>query len=76
MRPLNDWARKALPAPAELAELRAAVVEQYDVLRSQPTDYADPPALPVSLLAMALAVAIAGGLLVLGATRRRSALRS
>ncbi|TFV72985.1 hypothetical protein E4P39_16020 [Blastococcus sp. CT_GayMR19] len=76
VRPLNDWARKALPGPAELAELRTTVVEQYDVLRSQPTDHADPPALPVSLLAMALAVAIAGGLLALERRRRRSALRS
>jgi hypothetical protein len=74
VRPLNDWARKALPAPAELGELRATVVEQYAVLKSQPAED-EPPAVPVSLLAMLLAFGIAGALLYLE-RRRRSAVRS
>jgi hypothetical protein len=75
VRPLNDWARKALPAPAELGELRATVVEQYAVLKSQPAEDEPPPAVPVSLLAMLLAFGIAGALLYLE-RRRRSAVRS
>ena len=75
VRPLNDWARKALPAPAELSELRATVVEQYAVLKSQPAEDEPPPAVPVSLLAMLLAFGIAGALLYLE-RRRRSAVRS
>jgi hypothetical protein len=75
VRPLNDWARKALPALAELGELRATVVEQYAVLKSQPAEDEPPPAVPVSLLAMLLAFGIAGALLYLE-RRRRSAVRS
>jgi hypothetical protein len=76
VRPLNDWARKSLPAPAELAELRAVVVAQYAVLMSQPTEDEATPAIPVSLLAMLLALGVAGALFHLGGRRRRAAARS
>jgi hypothetical protein len=69
VRPLNDWARKALPQPADISALQDTVAEQYALMRGQPTeDYEDPSGVTISLVAMASALAL--GVLVLLQRRR------
>jgi hypothetical protein len=69
VRPLNDWARKALPQPADISALQDTVAEQYALMRGQPTeDYEDPSGVTISLVALASALAL--GVLVMLQRRR------
>jgi hypothetical protein len=73
-RPLNDWAREALPEPADLAQLQGAVAARYAELRAQPAEEGPVvPGLTISLVGMALALLVGGGLLLLLQGRRRPA---
>jgi hypothetical protein len=73
VRPLNSWARLALPRPASISSLQDAVAERYAELREQDVDpdYTSPPGLTISFMAMAVA-AVAGGLLLFLGRRRRA----
>jgi hypothetical protein len=75
VRPLNDWARQAVPGPAEISRLQETVVDQYAALRAQPLE-GEPvvPGLTIALVGMALALLVGGGLLVL--QQRRSSVGS
>lgn len=72
VRPLNDWARVALPRPGSLSDLQPAVAEQYAAMRLQTADVEDERSgMVLALVGMAVALLLGGGLLV--ALRRRRA---
>jgi hypothetical protein len=71
LRPLNNWARQALPEPGNISGLQETIADQYALIRGQATDYPDIPSVAISLAGMAGAIVVGGLLLVLGRRRRR-----
>lgn len=64
VRPLNDWARQALPRPADISTLQETVADQYALVRGQPAeDDVDPPGVTTSLVAMTITLVLGGVLL-------------
>jgi hypothetical protein len=72
VRPLNDWARDVLPEPADLSVLQNAVAERHALAVEATTVGGYPPAITMSLMAMAL-VGLAGASLAIHGHRRRRA---
>jgi hypothetical protein len=73
VRPLNDWALKALPEPADLSVLQDVVAAQHARAVEESTIHDHPPALTVSLMAMTLTGLAGASLAIHGRRRRRLA---
>jgi hypothetical protein len=71
VRPLNHWARAALPAPAAISEMQDAVAAQAAARAAGDADPTGSSGLAVSLTAGGAVLAVAGGLVVLWWRRRR-----
>jgi hypothetical protein len=73
VRPLNDWARDALPEPADLSTLQKAVAERHALALEATTVGGYPPAITMSLMGMTLALLAGASLAIHGHRRRRRA---
>jgi hypothetical protein len=73
VRPLNRWARGAVAEPEDLSAVQKVVAAQVAARLAADTDVAEVPApvLVLSLAAMGVSLAVAGGLLVLQRRRTR-----
>jgi hypothetical protein len=72
VRPLNGWARKVLPAPAQISELQDTVARQYASLRAQSAEGSDMPEPPGSAIALGgMALTLLAGVAMVVAMRRR-----
>jgi hypothetical protein len=75
VRPLNHWARDALPAPADISDLQDVVAAQAAARAAGEADADGSSGLGVSLIAVGAALAVAGGLVVLWRRPRRGSVR-
>ncbi len=73
VRPLNSWARDALPAPAELSEYQESVAEQYALRVAQSADAATDERWGIiggSVGVVAVLALVFGGIVLLARRRR------
>lgn len=73
VRPLNDWARDTQPVPADLSVVQAIVAEQTAARLASDAPAAGRPVavIGLSLVALAVALAVAGGVVLLQRRRAR-----